>query len=254
MESSNGMGEGQGEVASQPLVNQGAHGSDTAPKVDERTFRQSEVNDIVKRAKYGAVEDYKRIVTEQPSYAQSKYGNPSDYQPSQTQHSANTLNDDQVRKIAAEEGKRYYEKMVQDERSKLENQQAQSIVKNFWDKLKPGYDKYPNLEKDIRDNRVDLYPDVVGMVSTSVDNAADVMHHFTQNPEKMAEIQKWAEDGRYQHIAYQKLQRLAQSIKENAQAESYKSPREPLNQMRPSNTGTDTGAMSVSDYRKKYRV
>jgi hypothetical protein len=49
------------------------------------------------------------------------------------------------------------------------------------------------------------------------------------------------------------VQRLSQSIKDNESAGKMRHPNEPLSQMRPSNTGTDNGAMSVKDYRSKYR-
>jgi len=50
-------------------------------------------------------------------------------------------------------------------------------------------------------------------------------------------------------------QRLSQSLKDNEAAGKVRMPNEPLSQMRPSNTGTDTGAaMSVTDLRRKYKV
>ena len=40
-------------------------------------------------------------------------------------------------------------------------------------------------------------------------------------------------------------QRLSQSIKDNEVASKIKTPNEPLSQIRPSNTGTDNGAMAL---------
>jgi hypothetical protein len=51
------------------------------------------------------------------------------------------------------------------------------------------------------------------------------------------------------------MKRLSDSIKMNQNAGKYQSPNEPLSQLRPSNAGTgNQGALTVGDYKRKYRV
>jgi hypothetical protein len=63
------------------------------PAEQERTFRQSEVNEIVKKAKHGAVEDFRRLQTEQPEYAAKKFAD------------SPNASDDKIRQLAAQEAR-----------------------------------------------------------------------------------------------------------------------------------------------------
>ncbi len=91
MESANGMSQGSDTAVSQSgsTASTGTP-AQSAPATthEERVFRQSDVNDIVKKAKYGAVEDYKRLQSEQPQYVQQKEAVRSE-QPYSPPHSQN---------------------------------------------------------------------------------------------------------------------------------------------------------------------
>src|ERR1700689_588470 len=109
METANGQAQGQ-DTSSPGLTSSAPPAqSQTAPvqSSDERVFRQSEVNDIVKKAKYGAVEDYKRVASEQPDYASRKYGESGTTPPQQPTQSQSMAPDESTyRKIAAQEAQR----------------------------------------------------------------------------------------------------------------------------------------------------
>ena len=104
MENSNGMS--QGTDVSQPssLTSSAQSPAQVAPvsQTEERVFKQSEVNDIVKRAKYGAVEDYRKLQSEQPQYVQQKYGEQSPH----NQSAQNFSQESDIRRLAAEEAQR----------------------------------------------------------------------------------------------------------------------------------------------------
>jgi len=131
---------------------------------------------------------------------------------------------------------------------------AQKTVQNFWNKVLTGREKYQDFDKVIGNVNLSQYPGVVQLLSDVVDNSGDMLYHLAGEEAKMAELQRLAEDPRFQHIAISQAQRLSQSLKDNEAAGKVKHPNEPLSQLRPSNTGTDSGAMSVRDYRNKYRV
>jgi hypothetical protein len=167
METANGQA--QGQDTSSPGITSSAPPaqSQTAPvqSSDERVFRQSEVNDIVKKAKYGAVEDYKRVATEQPDYASRKYGeSSSSFQQQPTQSQSTAPDESTYRKIAAQEAQRLRDEWVQDARTKNEADNARSIVQTFWNKLAPGREKYQDFDKVTSDIEYAQFPNVVQLL------------------------------------------------------------------------------------------
>ena len=101
--------EGSGEVLNpQPVQNSPAPAAPSSEGSEGRLFKQSEVNDIVKRAKNDAVDTYRRLSVEQPEYLQKKYGDVA----SQAFHGTTSspvsvqqgpLTQDDVKRMAAEE-------------------------------------------------------------------------------------------------------------------------------------------------------
>lgn len=253
MESSNGLSQGS-ETSSQPgLTSTAPAPAQSAPvqAPEERTFRQSEVNDIVKRAKYGAIEDYKRLQSEQPQYASQKYGEAQQpNRPAETQQPL--ANEHEVRRLAAEEAQRLRDQWNKDEQSKTEAANAQRTVQNFWQKIAPGREKYQDFDKVVGDINYRAFPNVVHLLGDFVDNSHDVLYELGKDRIKMANLESLAYMSPQDAIV--QAQRLSQSIKDNEAANKMKLPNEPLSQMRPSNTGTDNGVMGVRDYRQKYKV
>jgi hypothetical protein len=250
MEEAQGMSQSQDTNA--PVVSSQPATSAPAPVAsEERTFRQSDVSDIVRREKAAAVEAYKR---QQQQPVEQQYGDTRS-QPSQnTSYQPQESPEDRIRRIAADAAQGHIEKVRQDYAQQTQEAQAQKTVQNFWNKVLTGREKYQDFDKVIGNLNLGQYPGVVQMLAEVVDNSDDMLYHLAGNEAKMAELQRLAEDPRFQHIAVAEARRVSQSLKDNASASKIKHPNEPLSQMRPSNTGTDSGAMSVRDYRNKYRV
>lgn len=253
MESSNGMSQGS-ETNSQPgLTSSAPTQAQTVPvsAPEERSFRQSEVNDIVKRAKHGAVEDYRRLQSEQPNYAQQKYGETS--APSQPNaNPTHVSSESDVKRIAAEEVQRLRDQWTQEARTKAETDYAKKTVDNFWNKISPGKEKYQDFDQVTGDIEFARFPNVVQLLADHVDNAHDMLYELGKDRIKMANLEQLAHMS--PRDAIKQAQRLSQSLKDNDSAGKVRTPNEPLNQLRPSNTGTDNGVMSVKDYRARYKV
>src|SRR5579863_1745634 len=216
--------------------------------LNERVFKQSEVNDIVKKAKYGAVEDYKRISTQQPAYAQQKYGEQQAY----PTPPANALPEEHVRKLAAEEFQRTNSEIAKDAQQKYNMEQAQRVLNTFREKAMLGKDKYQDYEAMVGDIDYSKFTNVVSILADYVDNAHDILYELGRDRFKLVQLEQLAE--RSPHDAIAQAKRMSKAIKDNESASRYKIPNEPLSQLRPSNTGTDNGVMGVKDYRSKYRV
>lgn len=206
----------------------------------ERVFKQSEVNEIVKKAKYGAVEDYKRLQTQQPAYLQEKLDD---------------LPQDKINRMIEEATAKHIEKVREDAYMSHQRETAQRIVENFKNKTLVGKEKYADFDTvtgDINDI-MGSFPRVVELLAEHVENADDVYYEFGKDALKMAALQNLADAS--MPAAIKEIKRFAKSLKDNDDAKRIRQPNEPLSQLRPSNnTGTDAGAMSVSDYRKKYRA
>ncbi len=209
----------------------------------ERIFRQSEVNDIVKRAKHEEAEKYRRLSVEQPAYAAQKYGE----QPQPA------MREDDVRRLAGEEAQRLRDQWVKDEQSRAQNDSAQRIVQGFLQKISPGREKYADFDTVVGDpQNYGRFPLVVQLLSEYMDNSHDVLYALAKDPTKLVDLERTARE--YPDIAIQQAQRLSQSIRDNDAAGKVRLPNEPISQLRPSTSGNDLGVLSVKDLRNKYRT
>jgi hypothetical protein len=214
-------------------------------KPTERVFTQSELNEIVGRAKHEAVESHKRQSTQHASQQQT-------YSQSNTS-STRALSEDDVKRLTTEELSRQREEW---ERQSLERQHAdmaQRIVNNYKEKIAAGRDKYEDFDKVT--NSVDMrhYPNVVQLLADHVDNASDILYDLAKNRTKLYQLESTCmhnpDDAIYE------INRLSESIKSNDDASRVRTSHSPLSQQRPSHTGTDSGgALSMSDLKRKYRA
>jgi len=247
MEMAQGMSQGQDTPAPsgnvQPVNSQ--------VQAEERSFKQSDVDSIVKKAKHDAVESYRRQQTEQPEYAAQKY---RESQPAYDQRGdqGQRLPEHEIRRLAAEEAQRLRDDWVRDAQSKAESDQAQRIVQNFWNKISPGKEKYQDFDAVTGDIEFTRFPNVVHLLADHIDNSHDVLYELGKDRFKIGQLEQLAMMSPRDAII--QAQRLSASIKANEDASKMRVPNEPLSQMRPSNNGTSTGPMSVKDFRAKYRV
>lgn len=213
----------------------------------ERTFRQSEVTDIVRRERQEAIDRYRRLEVEQPEYLAKKYGDSN----RNTSPQSNTVDEGHYRKIAAEEAQRLRDQWIQDARGKHEEELARNTVNNFTQKINAGREKYQDFDQVTGDIEYAAFPNVVQLLANYVDNSADVMYSLGQDLTKMEILESLAT--RSPQAAIKQVQKLSKSLVDNESASRTRIPNQPLSQLRPSNTGVDNGAMSVSDFRKKYK-
>lgn len=233
------------------VVNGISQGTDVQPSEpiqqnnvpEERSFRQSEVSDIVKNAKRDAVETYRRMQAQQPQYVEQKYGD-------NTVNTPNNVGND-FRKIVSEEIQRSREEWEKNAIDRMNYDNAQKTLNNFYSKVSQGREKYQDFDTVTGDIQLDKFPNVVQLLGDHAENSADILYELGKDMIKMSNLEDLAIKSPKGAIAA--VSRLSQSIKDNEAAKNLKIPNQPLSQLRPSNTGTDSGPMSVSDYRKKYR-
>lgn len=233
---------------------------------EERTFKQSEVNELVGRAKHEAIERYKsegsmanrHVPQQQPYTPPQGNGQQQQYQSQPPQMQGKS--EDEIRKLAAEETQRLRNEWIEENRRNAEAQDAQRIASEFFTKVGAGEGGIAAFEKTVTESGVDLrsIPYHV-QLANKVDNTREVMEELLKNPSKIGAIQNLIDidlrAGRTPNLAMAEIKRMSESIKTNQSASKFKSPNDPLRQLPPSNAASDNkGAMSVSDYKRKYRV
>ena len=215
---------------------------ETVQQQQERVFKQSELNDIVGRAKHDAVESFKRQQQQQaPQYQQ----------PHET-HSSRSLSEEDVKRLTGEELARQRQAWEKDSQEKAEAEAAQRIVNTYKEKIAPGKDKYEDFEAVTNNVDMRYYPNVVQLLADHVDNSHDVLYELAKNRTKLSHLEFTcahnAPDAIYE------IKRLSDSIKANEQTSQMKHANSPLSQQRPSNTGTDSGnSLSLRDLKRKYK-
>lgn len=200
---------------------------------EEKLLKQSEVNSIVSAVKREAYEKAKRDATqelEQRAASQQSAGNEAT--------SNQGFDEETVRKMITEEA----EKM-----SRMAN--AQKTVNEFTQKMLAAKDKHEDFEDTVAQLNLPTIPHVIEWAN-SLDNTADVMYELGKTPSKLANVLMLASTS--PQLAVSEMKRLSGSIKKNQEAaqNEAKAP-QPLSQVKPSPSGTDSGTMTIKDLRKQ---
>lgn len=221
-------------------ASQGQEAAQLQQQAQERLFKQSELNEIVGRAKHDAVESYKR--NQQPMQAQSPQ--------SQT---SRTLSEDDVKRLTSEELSRQREQWTREAQEKADAEVAQRIVNSYKEKIAPGKEKYEDFEAVTNNVDMRYYPNVVQLLAEYVDNSHDVLYDLAKHRTKLGQIEQLCSHN--PQDAIYEIKRLSDSIKANDSTSQMKHANSPLSQQRPSNTGTDSGnTLSMKDLKRKYKA
>lgn len=149
-----------------------------------------------------------------------------------------------IRKNKEEQEKKFRQ---QEEESALGK--ANEIIKEFSSRLEAGKDRYEDFSEKVGSLPLAKIPEIV-QLALKVDNTADVMYELAENPSKMLNIAKLANDYG-EEFALKEMNKLSNSIKANDYALNKQKPNKPLSQASPSvKAGKDMGVMTTSDYRK----
>lgn len=211
----------------------------------EKLLSQSQVNEIVGNAKREAaeraVEAYKRQQTQNaPIISHAQESNVSRF-----------ASEDDVKRLAGDEIKRHFNQLEEEAQQRANNEAANRIVGMFRDKIIAGKDKFEDFESVTGNVAMQYYPNVVQLLAEHVDNTADVLYHLAKNRDKLYRLESLSSHN--SSDAIYEIKRLAESIKSNAESSNSKQANAPLSQTRPSNTGMESGSLSWSDLKRRYK-
>lgn len=225
------------------------NGNEVVNQTSEKMLPQSTVNELIGNAKREAaekaatraVEDYKRSQQEQQHYTQQQ----------QQQNYARNLSEDDVARVAGDvlsKQKASWEKEAQE---KAYAEAANRIVEAYNNKISQGREKYNDFDAVTANLDMGKYPNTVQLLADYVDNSADVLYELAKKRTNLKLIEDLGNDD--PQSAIYEIKRISDSIKANDSSGQTRHPNAPLSQQRPSNTGTDSGALSMADLRRKYR-
>jgi hypothetical protein len=242
-ENSENIQQTQPETAAEtPVVEQSTQKTEVDPvdtpveKVDEKLVPQSKVNEVVGAAKKDAYEKARKEFEAQ--YPSSTVNAPvNNVAPNQPDVADETLmTSSQVRELINAEATR--------QRNEAETQQ---MITTFANKMEAGKSKYNDFEATV--SQLDIFnnPELIPLAN-SMDNSSDVLYDLAKNPGKFASVLLLAKTN--PTLAHRQFWDISNSIKANEAALRQPQADAPLDQINPSNTGTDNGLKTVSDLRK----
>lgn len=209
-------------------------------KKPEKLVPQSEVNKLVYAKKMEAREAYER--GQQEGLAQANKDKDLTATTSGQDPDKIVISRGDLRQLVAEE-------------SVLQSQDARTkqMIDQFAVKVGQGEQKHSDFEPVVRELGITNLPLQTIETLNNLDNTADVLYELGKNPSKYANVLTLSAVS--PALALKELNKLSSSIKQNedALAQSAKTKvNEPLDQVRPSNAGTDSGELkTVNDFQKE---
>lgn len=193
----------------------------------EKMIPQSQVNAIVGKARQEAAERVRRELE-------------------QSKEQTSTPQLGGMKQMSQDEINRLIDQRVEEKSHKA---YAEQLINDFTGKLKAGAEKHADFDAVVSELNLPANPALVRWTN-GLDNTADVLYDLGKHPEKYANVVMLANTA--PAMAQSLLKRLSDSVKKNEEAiKSERNVNEPLDHLKPSPTGMDSGNLTVSDLRKQ---
>lgn len=211
------------------------------------------VSEIVRRERQRAIQKAKREFMQEMEAQQAAQVQPAAAQPQSAPQvgmgGMSPLSPEHIKQLIADEAQKLDEKRRQEDLHAQQQQAAYNIAQQFNSQMANGKAKRPDFDDKVKDLEFNSMSEIVHLAAeTGI--ADEIMYDLAENPQKITHLMILAHT--QPKLARAEMQKLASSIKANQAAVQQASPREPLGQVTPSVVGTDSGNMSVADFRKMF--
>lgn len=215
----------QEQVQQQPVIEQ---------KPQERVFTQSELNEIVGRAKRDAAESAKKHI--QSAGVEQK----------------EAISEEYIRKLASAELEKQRQAWLQESEQKANEERAKKIVESYKKKIDSDKSQYEDFDTVVQGLDMGLVPNVVQLLAEYTENSAGVLYELARNRTKMYAIENMC--NKNPSDAIHEIKRLEKSIKDAKESGNYKQAKAPLSQQKSSSVGMSSGKpLTVADFKKMYK-
>lgn len=209
----------------------------TTEEVPEKVVPQSKVNEIVGAVKRDAYEKATRDFEAQLASPNADQGQTQVSQPPPVENAQPSNNDEFMAKFDQEVNRR------------VAMSEAQNQLEKFNHVVEGGRGKHEDFDAVVGQLNIVDNPYLIDLAN-KVENGGEVLYELAVNPAKFAGVAVLARNNSYT-LAEKEFNKLSKSIKANESAMQQPKAQEPLSQISPSNTGTDNGLNTVSDYRSQ---
>lgn len=214
------------------------------PKSDfDEQVPKSKVNEIVHaRTKESHQKGYEKGRSEALAELQRQSSQPQNqqqsYQPSQM-GGMQAPSAEEIRKMITEQANQI----------RME-EEGRRIATDFVSKMQQGIAKYPDFEDKVAKLNLPNNLSILHLANAT-ENAAEVVYELANNPHHVGTLLSLVNNPATAHLAVSEIHRLSSSIKTNQAASQVPNVKPPLSQVKNSTVGTDSGAMTIDDYRNQ---
>lgn len=225
-------------------VTEGAVDNTNFSPEQEKMLSQSQVNKIVQHEKAKAAQTIKREMEERH---QKELESIQSQQQQQTQRNENVPRDMDANAIYQQVQERFNQEMQQ----RRIKDEMDRVANSYLSKMEQGKSAYEDFEEVTKEFDPTAFPQLTYLVA-GMDNAADVIYDLSQNPLKLAGLDRLAEKNPRQ--AQAELLKLSRSITENRQAQSDENSNTapaPLDRLQSSRVSGSNGKLGIRDLRNQ---
>lgn len=146
------------------------------------------------------------------------------------------------------------QKKADEHQRTVQQQQIQNVANTFVQKINASKGKIDNLDQIQKDLNLEANP-MLWVTAAEFENPGEILKELHDQPQKFAEIISLSNSPA---MMKKRMKELADSLKQNEEAEKAPIAKPPLSRQKPSNLGADNGKkqkdLTVSDWQKILRV
>ena len=231
---------------------------DAEPSPPEKMLPASQVNELIKKAKRkgeqkmqeqldAAKQQIEQLQTQQAQQqVQSTAQTGSSQQPQQGQQQG--VDTQQVMQQVMQQLQQKQQEDEQKRHQEQIEQEVNQVAQQYFGKMAQGKDMFEDFEAITADFNPAEFPQLV-FLANQMDNTPAIIYELRKNPGKLADLAVLVEKS--PSMARNELSKLSESIKRNDDAKrNLQEPQDPLNRLKPSPVGTDSGTKSVRDFKQ----
>lgn len=215
----------------------------------EKMLTASQVNELVKRAKRkGEQKMQEQLDATRAELDLLKAQQGQQQEPQQQQQQApQGIDPAELQRLVAEQIRQQQEEAQRKAHEAQLHEEVNQVAQQYFGKMDQGRSLYDDFEAITADFNPAEFPQLV-YLANELDNTAAVIYELRKNPAKLASIEAMV--NKSPGIAKSMLSDLSQSIKRNEEAKrNLQEPQDPLNRLKPSTVGTDSGEKNVRDFK-----
>jgi hypothetical protein len=226
---------------------------DTEAAPPEKMLPASQVNELIKKAKRKGeqkMQEQLDAAKQQIEQLQAQQGQQAPSQPQQQapQQQAPGIDAQQIQQQVMQLMQQQQQEAEQKRQQEQLEQEVNQVAQQYFGKMAQGKDMFDDFEAMTADFNPAEFPQLV-FLANQMDNTPAIIYELRKNPGKLADLAVLVEKS--PTMARSEIAKLSESIKRNDEAKrNLQEPQDPLNRLKPSPVGTDSGTKSVRDFKQ----